>query len=78
MQTRGKESDPYGGVWLHARVALGPLLTADYFTLLGALQHVVDNGLASSPAPEGNRSDRGYEIPRIVVCLFSGFLSQRR
>lgn len=47
--------------------------TADYFTLLGALHHVVDNGLASSPAPEGNRSHGGYEIPRIVVCLSRDF-----
>lgn len=47
--------------------------TADYFTLLSALQHVVDNELASSPAPEGNRRDAGYEIPRIVFCLSRDF-----
>lgn len=47
--------------------------SADYFTLLGALQHAVDNELASCPAPEGNRREGGYEIPRIVLCLSRDF-----
>lgn len=66
-------------MWLHAQWPQGSPNTFDYFTLLGALQHMVDNELASSPAPKENRREGGYEILGIVLCPSQALsLSRRR
>lgn len=78
LQTRGEGSGPCKGMWLHAQVALGPLLTPLIILHCWAPFSTwwIMNWLL--PLPQKKTGKRGLGNPRHGPMAFSGFPSQRR